>query len=80
MGIRQRRVHEAGVTNPSQLPDEINDGVRGDRYNSVPKGGAQIQESSNLVFSNKIVEGRPLNSANRLVLGDQGAVRPGTAG
>jgi hypothetical protein len=80
MGLRQKRVNEAGITNPSRIPDEINDGARGDSYNSVPKGGSEIQESSNLVFTNRIIEGRPLNSANRLNLGDEGSVRPGTAG
>jgi len=78
MGLRQKRVHEAGITNPSRLSDEINDGARGDVYNSVPKGGAEIQECSNLVFTNRIIEGRPLSS--KLVIADEGSVRPGTAG
>ena len=73
--LRQRIIHDAGATNPSVTGREIDD-QGGKGFVSAPRSGYAINESINLVFTDrntKILEGYQ----DRLTLGD-GDVRPGT--
>lgn len=67
-GLKQKTVHDAGVTNPTELP--IADG----EFASAPRSSYAINETVNLTFTNKVVEGY----ADRLTIAD-GSTRPGHA-
>jgi len=71
MGRTKRKTfHDAGISTPKDLT-EIND--QGGILYTVPRSTFAISESTNLLFTNKVVEG----VATRVVIAD-GGVRPGT--
>lgn len=71
--LRQRTVHDAGASKPTNI-EEIND--QGGRYASTPRSSFAINESVELVFTNKIVEQAGGQKYNPIA---DGAQRPGTA-
>jgi hypothetical protein len=71
MGIRQKFIHDAGVTNPIKQR-EIND--QGGDFESTPVSSFAIHETTNLVFTNRFIEGKIKQPSFY-----DGGIRPGTA-
>ena len=71
--LKQKTVFDAGVTNPTESVREIND--QGAEFVSAHRSSYAVNESINLVFTNKVIEGyKPRDSYA------DGSVRPGTVG
>ena len=74
MGLKQKIVHDAGITSNTKISQELND-QGGIGNNSFPRSAYAINESIDLVFTEgtKILE----SSQHRLNIAD-GGQRPGT--
>ena len=71
--LKRKRIFDAGVSNPTEIPEEIND--QGGTYVRTPRSSYAINEPQTLVFTNKVIEG----TQYKLDIPD-GGVRPGTTG
>ena len=74
--MKNKKITDAGVSNPTRLSQEIND--LGGSYTSTPRSSYAIVEPITLVFTNntKVLEGPQYH----LRIYDEGGVRPGTTG
>lgn len=71
--ISQNKKSQAGVIYPARLNPELNDGTRGQSYESVPTSPFTISETQEIPFCNGI-----MNMKHGIFIAD-GSVRPGTA-
>ena len=54
--LKQKRLHDAGVTNPIPLSREIDD--QGGEYQATPRSAYAVGEAPILKFTNRIVTGK----------------------